>query len=328
MITRDVLWKGIIEDLAEDLLCFFFPDYESVFDFSQKIEFLDKELAQLHPESYARLRHADKLLKVKLKTGETHWFLIHIEVQGYSDPFFGLRMFQSAYRILDRHQIPLTALVIYTDANREYHVNEYRLAFMGTEMIYRFNTFSLCDYLPEQLEMSDNIFAHVLMAAYIGIGYKPHDDLLAERKLRIIRRLLERGYRKEKVRKVMNFILQYVRFENRDKTINFEQVVTGITKNQGTMGIEELIIEESRKYGFQIGFEEGKQAGIQQGVQEGLQDGLQQGLQQGMQQGMIENKRTTVLNGYKEGLSIDLLARLTNLTEDEVLEIIQSQEIK
>ena len=44
MKIDDALWKGLIEDLSDDFLKFFFPDSEEIFDFTRKISFLDKEL--------------------------------------------------------------------------------------------------------------------------------------------------------------------------------------------------------------------------------------------------------------------------------------------
>src|SRR5690606_22282012 len=165
-MRKDKLWKGIIEDLAEDLLRFFFPEYEHLIDWDKAIEFLDKELSQLFPESESSLRHADKLFKVWLKGGEEHWFMVHVEVQGYPDPNFSRRMYQSFYRIDDRYGRPVTALVIYTDSNRKFHFSEYRAEFWGTKLTYQFNTFILLDHPVEKLKEIDNLFALVMESAW------------------------------------------------------------------------------------------------------------------------------------------------------------------
>lgn len=94
MVDKDTLWKGIIEDLIEDFLHFFFPEYVDQIDFERGFAFLDKELEQLSPQSESIRRHADKLIKAYLKDGTEQWFLIHVEVQGYADEHFALRMFQ------------------------------------------------------------------------------------------------------------------------------------------------------------------------------------------------------------------------------------------
>jgi len=82
MITKDILWKSIIEDLFDDFLLCFFPAFSKKVNFKKKFEFLDKALDVLLPEAEAGKRYADKLVKVFAKTGKAHFVLIHIEVQG------------------------------------------------------------------------------------------------------------------------------------------------------------------------------------------------------------------------------------------------------
>lgn len=74
MINKDVLWKGIIEDLVEEFVHFFFPDFVDEIDFTRGFTFLDKELQQISPQSSASLRRADKLFKAWLKTGRVMVF--------------------------------------------------------------------------------------------------------------------------------------------------------------------------------------------------------------------------------------------------------------
>lgn len=135
MIKRDTLWKGIIEELAEDFLHFFFPSYIEQIDIRRGFEFLDKDLEKIMPEADTKRRHADKLFKAWLKDGQEQWFLVHVEVQGYPDEQFAYRMFQYYYRILDRYERPTTAVAIYTDTTRTYHADAYRADFFNTELI-------------------------------------------------------------------------------------------------------------------------------------------------------------------------------------------------
>ena len=47
-ISKDMLWKGILEDLFEDFLLYFYPDWtQENIDFDRPFEFLDKELDQI-----------------------------------------------------------------------------------------------------------------------------------------------------------------------------------------------------------------------------------------------------------------------------------------
>ena len=63
--------EGILEDLFDDFLKFYFPDYIDTFDFSQKFVFLDKELEQLFPQQQDDFspKYVDKLVKVFTKKG-------------------------------------------------------------------------------------------------------------------------------------------------------------------------------------------------------------------------------------------------------------------
>lgn len=294
MINRDTLWKGIIEDLTEDLLHFFFPDFVEYIDFSRGYVFLDKELQKLFPDSESKNSHADKLIKIWLISGEEYWVLLHIEIQGYPDKHFAGRMFQYAYRIIDKFQRPVAALAIYTDDNEQYHPNEYHFNMLGTSLTYRFNVFKLNEYNPETHPLAKgNAFAWVLAVAKAGMHLTSNDKNLGQHKLNMIRKLLENGFSAEKIRVLLDFIRFYVHFENSEESANFENTLETLIQNRKNMGIEEAILTEV------------KQQGIEQGVQ------LQ--------------KQQIILKGIKEGLSVPLLASLTELSEEEVQQIIQQQ---
>ncbi len=53
MKRDDALWKGLIEDLAEDFSKFFFSNTEKNLDLNQKITFLDEEVRTI-VSKYAR----------------------------------------------------------------------------------------------------------------------------------------------------------------------------------------------------------------------------------------------------------------------------------
>src|SRR3979411_2858784 len=105
---NDILWKGMMEEIFDDLLCFIFPKAHEIIDMDHGFDFLDKELGEMYPEpnKASDTRFVDKLVKVHLLNGQEKWILIHIEVQGYPDPLFPERMFRYFYRILDRYQTP------------------------------------------------------------------------------------------------------------------------------------------------------------------------------------------------------------------------------
>src|SRR3978361_1790391 len=144
MIKDDTLWKGILENVFDDFLRFFFDDADTLFDMEKGFQFLDKELEQLFPEEEGESpKFVDKLVKVFTKAGKEEWLLVHIEVQGYDDKDFARRMFTYFYRILDKYEKPITAIAIFTDTNKNFHPKAYEYDHLGTSNIYRFNTYKI-----------------------------------------------------------------------------------------------------------------------------------------------------------------------------------------
>lgn len=55
-----------------------------------------------------------------------------------------------------------------------------------------------------------------------------------------------------------------------------------------------------------------------------LAEGIfERGFKEGLRQGIQRSKCEIVLNAYEEGLSISLIAKITGLSEEEVLQIIE-----
>jgi flagellar biosynthesis/type III secretory pathway protein FliH len=67
--------------------------------------------------------------------------------------------------------------------------------------------------------------------------------------------------------------------------------------------------------------EKGIAEGIQKGTAEGMQKGIAEGIQKGIQEGKMEEKRQTVLEMLKEGLTVDLIAKVTKISRSEIEEL-------
>jgi hypothetical protein len=168
-----------------------------------------------------------------------------------------------SFCIQDRFNRPVTALVIYTATDRRYHISEYRSSFFGTQIIYRFPTFILMDHSPEQLRRSDRLFALVLEIARRDLDRRKKDDReLLEVKLELVRHLFQQGMPKGKVRHLLDFIGQYIRFEKNQFLHKFEEELQVITKSKQPMGIREAILQEAEEQGIEKGIEQGIEQGI------------------------------------------------------------------
>ena len=295
-LPRDLLWKGIIEELFEDVLHFFYPNFVDEIDFTQPYEFLDKELQKLTPEADSRNRRADMLVKVFLKNGEEQWLLIHIEVQGYRDDDFPLRMYIYNYRSFDRFNKNVVGLAILTDNDATFRPTYYERKRWSSVVRYDFETYKLLDYEEADFEKSKNPFAAVMQIARNALdneGLKSDQDLL-DLKLKLFREMLTKGHKKHIIREIVNFINHYVSFQKTEFYDKFEEEVFFLTKNETNMTLTELIQKERIKVAKAEGIEEGKVETI------------------------LKERRKTVTKLLSKGFSVDDIIEMLDYSKEEV----------
>jgi len=262
-----MLWKGMLEEVFDDFLRFVFPRVDEVLDMRRGFEFLDKELSEMYPEpdKPSQTRYVDKLVKVYQLDGKEEWILVHVEVQGYHDKLFPARMFEYYCRIVDRYRRPVTALAIFTGEDGKSMPDRYVRNFMGSELMYRYNTLYITDYCEEILAESNNPFALVILAAKKALLAGTILDLdLKDHKLMVVNLLYEKGlFSQEKIEAIMTFLNNSIVLE--DPIINriFIQQLDRITGKKNTMGINEQLAqiksEEDREDGLLVGRTEGQQ---------------------------------------------------------------------
>lgn len=253
MVKDDSLWKGILENVFDDFLFFFFDNADELFDIEKGFQFLDKELEQLFPMPEGEApKFVDKLVKVFRKEGIEEWMLIHIEVQGYDDKDFAKRMFTYFYRILDKYGMPITAFAIFTDTNKKFHPKAYEYHSFGTSNIYTFNTYKVIEQDEALLEKDKNPFAIVILTVLVALKLKKiNDDDLLNLKLQIFRNLYRRDIDDRKMRGLLTFLNFYVHFAKPETNSKFEKAIDILTENNTTMGIEEFVLDRARKQGLE-----------------------------------------------------------------------------
>ncbi|MFN8349712.1 MAG: hypothetical protein U0X91_32225 [Spirosomataceae bacterium] len=261
MKRDDSLWKAILEDVFDDFLRFFFNDADELFDFTKSFEFLDKELEQLFPANSDDFspKYVDKLVKVFTKAGGEQWILVHIEVQGNTDKDFSLRMFQYFYRIFDKFQKPITAFAILTDKNKRFQPHQFEQLYLGTSIKYHFNTYKIAEQDQEELAQSNNPFAMVILTVLVALkkGKVTETELLGQ-KIDLLKRLISKGYPREKIEALMGFLKLYVRFGKTENDVKFDHAIEQLlNKPKETMGIVEFVLERERRIGEKKGIEKG-----------------------------------------------------------------------
>ena len=84
---------------------------------------------------------------------------------------------------------------------------------------------------------------------------------------------------------------------------------------------EDLPIEEELKTMCNLStgiYEQGMERGIAQGMERGIAQGMERGIAQGMERGVENTRKETALSMLKEGLPVDMVARITSLSIEEI----------
>lgn len=218
----DILWKGMIEEVVEDLLLFVDPAVGETLDLPRGYEFLDKELAELYPEPEKPpgTRVVDKLVKVHQRDGTERWMLMHIEVQGQNKGDFAGRMFQYYYRLRDRYGHPVAAVAIFTGQSGKTLPQSFEAQCLWTKVRYDYKTLFMSDYDASELSLSKNSFATILsIAKEVMIRKKKNDNEdqeLLDHKLMMVRLIKERtpDWGEKKANAILIFLNNYVSFQN------------------------------------------------------------------------------------------------------------------
>ena len=205
---QDSPWKRMLRFYCPDAIEFFYPEIAKEIDWSQPIEFLDKEFQQLTPDSEIGKRFADQLIKVYQKSGESIILLIHLEVQAEPETDFSKRMFIYMIRIFEYFdQVPIS-LAILCDSDADWRPEQYTFTTLGSSFQFNFTTVKLLDYRSQwaELETSQNVFATVVMTHLKAQETRRNESERKQWKLTLIKRLYEQGYDRSAIVNLFTFV--------------------------------------------------------------------------------------------------------------------------
>jgi hypothetical protein len=235
---------------------------------------LDKEQKQIFPESEEAHRRVDLLTKVWLLDGTEQWILIHVEIQGYRDEDFPIRMFVYFYRLTDRFKVPVSALALLTDKDKAWRPDKYEFTCMKTRLVYQYPVYKLSDFSEADFQGGSNPWSWVMKTALIGLKSNWDDESLLKMKVQLYRDFRKMGHSVEKVRLFLQFLKYHVRFEKTEFYSKFDHQIQSVdNKKESPMGIIELVKEHL--------IEEAKQEGIEKGIEKGIEQGMEKGIEQG-----------------------------------------------
>ena len=212
-IRKDQLWKSAFRLMMQQIVGFFFPNEYDEVDWTKEIVFLDKELNTIHLHSRPKNRIADVLVMLQLKNGDPLYIFLHIEVQGYFDVDFGLRVHQMSYRIEDKLGHSPVMLSIFTDDDPNFHPKEYYVEKWGTTRRLTFNTYKVMDNPPSTYKDRHSPIAMLMEIVYESTQIKKSSDAeIMKAFVGLAKKLLLMGYPKEYVLLMKSFIEAHIKF--------------------------------------------------------------------------------------------------------------------
>lgn len=175
------------------------------------------------------------------------------------------------YKISDRYKLPVTAIAILADGNRNYRPKLYIQEFMGTSLRYSFNSYKILDQDESALRVNSNPFAVVVLTALLAIVHKNMtDDELKEMKHDLYEEMMRRKMDKKTRQGIYDFLAYYVSFQNQENFYIFEKEVETKLGRSNIMGTREYLLDKAEKQGLEKG-ERAKAIAI---AREMKQDGL------------------------------------------------------
>jgi hypothetical protein len=203
----DSPWKDILERFFFDFVEFFFPEVHAGIDWDREYTFLDKEFQELVRDSEMGRRLADKLVRVHTRDGEPLMVLTHIEVQGTYERDFAERIYVYNYRIYDKFRFPVVSLAVLTDERPRWRPASFGYKRWGFRLEMEFPMAKLLDYNNmASLENNPNPFAIVVMAHLKAMETRHVPYERFEWKWHLTMALYERGYKKQDVIHLFQFI--------------------------------------------------------------------------------------------------------------------------
>ncbi|OPX01792.1 transposase [Geobacillus sp. LEMMY01] len=280
---------------VDQFLLLFFHDMHEHIDF-RHLSFLSEEL--FTDVTIGEKYRVDLLVETKLK-GEDGLIIVHMENQSYVQPSFSEHMFLYFSRLFEKYRIRIVPIAVFSyDALRD-EPSVFSIEFpFGEVLQFRFFPVELRKKHWRDYIRHDNPIAAALLSK---MGYTESEKV--ELKKEFLRMLVRLELDEARQRLLLGFFETYVKLSEEEEQQLRSEVKAMETKEKEK--VLELLISYEQK---------GRKEGLEEGIQQGMKEGMKQGIKQGMKQGM----KRLVCNMARKGMTAEEIARLVDLSEEEV----------
>ncbi len=238
----DARWKDIIERFPDWFLLKFFPVLHRERDTSFKIRFLDKEFQKLLADWRSKGKIiGDKLMELRLKTGKRKMVLVHAEVEKKFDPSIMERVFKSFVRLMEKYpDHDITILVIYIGSKVPSKFKVFTYEFQGLKLRFEVNAYIVREQDSAALEASDNPIDLALLSALYTLKRKQGTWTDSDFVNKFGRLCLQRGYNKEDIEFLLNFVLFLLYMPPAVKEETEKELINLLDMNVSQQEIEQM----------------------------------------------------------------------------------------
>ena len=284
-------------------------------------ELLHQEIIIINiPESEANKHEEnDKINKVDILCESQNKELILIELQYNSENDYFHRMLYGTSKLICDN---MYEGFLYRDVKKIISINiVYFDLGLGDDYVYYGITNFHGIHIGDQLQLSSNqkkIYSKKLPAdifpEYYIIKVNKFNDIAKDSLDEWIYYLKNNALPEKYAAKGLDKVFQILKYDNMDNNSKLLY-----DAHQKELAITYGVIETA-KY-------EGKMEGKIEGKIEGKMEGKMEGIIEGKMEGIIENIELTVCNAFKNNLDLSLISKITSLTEQEVISILQKNNL-
>lgn len=304
----DTPWKDVIEFWFRGFCRRFLlrAAYRSI-DWSVAPVFLNQELSEVVRDATFGPHHVDKLVRVRLLSGEEAYVLILVDVQMQRRADLMDRGYRYWYRTYDRYGLRIMGLIILGDPHPRWRPTEFRLEQWGSVVSYRPVVHKLLDYRGRErmFRRWRHPFALILLAHLESLATRQEPQQRRATKVALVRRLYGRGYSREETQEVLRFLDWVLALPEAEQQIVDQEV------RQLEAAMAQPYVTTWERRGFARGREEGRQEGQQEGRQEGQQEGRRNAICEllGVRFPGVEEQARARLGGVRDLETLSLLLR-------------------
>jgi predicted transposase YdaD len=279
---HDQLFKQLISEFLD----LFFPTVYQHIDFSSLKPMSEEMFTDLFS---GESRRADIVIEAKLK-GQDTLIIIHVEPQSYGQPDFNERMYHYFSLLYNKYRKPILPIAIFSYDENRYERNEYNITFPFFHVLsFQFLMVELRKMNWKQYIQSNNPVAAALIS---NMGYSQTEKVQVKKEF--LRMLVKMEINPAKMELINGFFETYLSLnESEEKTLMEEIKQLNSDEKEQILKLPNSWVEKGKK----------------------------EGIQEGKREGELEGKRKIALNMLKEGLSIELIVRVTNLNYAEIEKI-------